>query len=75
MHTNTTCMLIRVMVIRDFRLGKTVFKVAAFGLDASVKMSSPLLNCRVNHSVTFAGQVCPMQTQCTYASYILNVAQ
>jgi len=28
-----------------------VFKVAAFGLDASVKMSSPLLNCRVNHSL------------------------
>jgi len=28
-----------------------VFKVAAFGIDASVKMSSPLLNCSVNHSL------------------------
>jgi len=28
-----------------------VFNVAAFGLDASVKMSSALLNCRVNQSL------------------------
>jgi len=28
-----------------------VFKVAAFRLDASVKTSSPLLNCCVNHSL------------------------
>jgi len=28
-----------------------VFNVAAIGLDASVKMSSPLLKCRVNHSM------------------------
>jgi len=28
-----------------------VFKVAAFHCDTSVKMSSPLLNCRVNHSL------------------------
>jgi len=28
-----------------------VFKVAAFRFDASVKMISPLLDCRVNHSL------------------------
>jgi len=32
-------------------LGQTVFKVAAFHFDASVKTSSPLLDCRVNHSL------------------------
>jgi len=42
-----------------------VFNVAAFGLDAIVKMSSPLLNCPTCQSL--AGQVRPMQTQCTDA--------
>jgi len=28
-----------------------VFKIAVFGLDASVKMSSPLLDCHANHSL------------------------
>jgi len=28
-----------------------VFKVVTFGLDASVKMGLPLLNCRANHSL------------------------
>jgi len=38
-----------------------VYKVATFGLDASVKMILPLLNCRTCQSL--AGQVRPMQTQ------------
>ena len=41
-------------LIRNF-LGQIVFKVAAVGLDTSVKMSSPLLNCRVNHSLVKFG--------------------
>jgi len=32
-------------------LGQAVFKVAAFRLDASAKTSSPLPDCRVNHSL------------------------
>jgi len=45
-----------------------VFKVAIFGLDASVKMILPLLNCHTCQSL--AGQVRPMQTQCTHTVVI-----
>jgi len=39
------------MHVNQSLLGQAVFKVVAFCLDASVKMSSPLLHCRVNHSL------------------------
>jgi len=38
-----------------------VFKVAAFGLYASMKTSSPLLNCRVNHSLVKVSHADTMQ--------------
>jgi len=45
-----------------------LFEVATFGLDASVKMILPLLNCRTCQSL--AGQVLSMQTQCTHTVVI-----
>jgi len=39
------------MHVNQSLLGQAVFKVAAFHFDASVKMSLPLLDRRVNHSL------------------------
>ena len=39
------------MHVNQSLIGQTVFKVAAFRLDASVKTSLPLPDCRVNHTL------------------------
>jgi len=39
------------MRVNRSSLRQVVFKVAEFCLDASVKMSSPLPDCRVNHTL------------------------
>jgi len=38
-------------MLNESYLGQAVFKVVAFHLDASMKTSLPLLECRVNHSL------------------------
>jgi len=51
-----------------------VFKVAVFRFDASVKTSSPLLDCRVNHSlVEFVAYTDTMDAVVT--TYKVKVAQ
>jgi len=39
------------MHLNQSLLGQAVFKVASFCLDASVKMSSPLPDCRISDSL------------------------
>jgi len=47
-----------------------VFKVAAVGLDASVKMSSPLLKCLVNHSLVKFSSCRHNQRPCNIVSMV-----
>jgi len=60
---NLKCTKIQHMHINQNELRQAVFKVASFCIDASVRIVTAWLPCQ-----SLAGQVCPMQTQCTCAT-------
>ena len=43
--------MVRPITYGDHKLGQTVFTVTTFHFDASVKTSSPVLDCRVSYSL------------------------